>query len=91
MSTFGVRRPHGPPSLGSSGRGRADTARGRRPRRHRRGAAPRGLALFSSVAHNGWLTYQGGDQMWLVTAAGSSLTERRDALTSHGWPVLVAP
>ena len=26
------------------------------------------VALFFSVNHNGWLTYQGGDQIWLVTS-----------------------
>jgi hypothetical protein len=26
------------------------------------------VALFFSVDHNGWLTYQGGDQIWLVTS-----------------------
>ena len=34
------------------------------------------VALFFSINHNGWLTYQGGDQIWLVTSAGSSLTGR---------------
>ncbi|MFN8223057.1 MAG: hypothetical protein U0R50_07355 [Gaiellales bacterium] len=48
--------------------------------------------LFASVAHNGWLTYQGGDQMWLVTsgwllAHGTLATP----VVSHGWPVIVAP
>ena len=49
-------------------------------------------SLFASVAHNGWLTYQGGDQMWLVTsgwlmAHGTLATP----VVSHGWPVIVAP
>lgn len=48
--------------------------------------------LFATVAHNGWLTYQGGDQMWLVTsgwlmAHGTLATP----VISHGWPAVVAP
>ena len=40
------------------------------------------VALFFSVNHNGWLTYQGGDQIWLVTSGwllgqGSWLRPRR--------------
>ena len=27
------------------------------------------VLLFFSVNRNGWLTYQGGDQIWLVTSA----------------------
>ena len=49
-------------------------------------------ALFFSVNHNGWLTYQGGDQIWLVTSGwllGKGAVGY--ALTSHGWPMLVAP
>ena len=50
------------------------------------------LALFFSIHHNGWLTYQGGDQIWLVTSGwllGNG--EIGYALTSHGWPLLIAP
>ena len=50
------------------------------------------VALFFSVNHNGWLTYQGGDQIWLVTSGwllGKGAVGY--ALTSHGWPMLVAP
>ena len=50
------------------------------------------LALFFSVNRNGWLTYQGGDQIWLVTAAwllGKGMVGY--ALTGHGWPLLLAP
>jgi hypothetical protein len=50
------------------------------------------VALFFSVNHNGWLTYQGGDQIWLVTSAwllGKGMIGY--ALTSHGWPLLLAP
>jgi len=49
-------------------------------------------ALFRSVNTNGWLTYQGGDQIWLVTSGW--LLGRGEigyALTSHGWPMLLAP
>ena len=50
------------------------------------------VALFFSVNHNGWLTYQGGDQIWLVTS-GWLLGQGTIgyALTSHGWPMLLAP
>jgi hypothetical protein len=50
------------------------------------------VALFLSINHNGWLTYQGGDQIWLVTSGwllGHGTVGY--ALTSHGWPMLLAP
>jgi len=50
------------------------------------------VALFFSINRNGWLTYQGGDQIWLVTSGwllGDGLIGY--GLTSHGWPMLVAP
>ncbi len=50
------------------------------------------VALFFSVNHNGWLTYQGGDQIWLVTSGwllGKGMIGY--ALTGHGWPMLLAP
>ena len=50
------------------------------------------LALFFSINHNGWLTYQGGDQIWLVTSGwllGKGLVGY--AFTSYGWPMLLAP
>ena len=50
------------------------------------------FALFFSVNHNGWLTYQGGDQIWLVTSAwllGKGMIGH--ALTGYGWPMLLAP
>ena len=50
------------------------------------------IALFFSINHNGWLTYQGGDQIWLVTSGwllGEGIVGY--ALTSHGWPMLLAP
>jgi hypothetical protein len=50
------------------------------------------VALFFSINRNGWLTYQGGDQIWLVTSGwllGHGTIGY--ALTSHGWPLLLAP
>ena len=50
------------------------------------------IALFFSVNRNDWLTYQGGDQIWLVTAGwllGKGMVGY--ALTGHGWPMLLAP
>jgi hypothetical protein len=50
------------------------------------------IALFFSINHNGWLTYQGGDQIWLVTTGwmlGQGHIEY--AFTSYGWPLLLAP
>jgi hypothetical protein len=50
------------------------------------------VALFVSVNTNGWLTYQGGDQIWLVTSGwllGKGMIGY--ALTGHGWPMLLAP
>ena len=50
------------------------------------------VALFFSVNRNGWLTYQGGDQIWLVTSGwllGKGMIGY--ALTGHGWPLLLAP
>jgi hypothetical protein len=50
------------------------------------------IALFFSVAHNGWLTYQGGDQLWLATT-GWQLGDGILAwpLVGWGWPLLLAP
>jgi hypothetical protein len=50
------------------------------------------VALFFSINRNEWLTYQGGDQIWLVTTGwlfGDGTTGY--ALTGHGWPLLLAP
>ena len=50
------------------------------------------IALFFSINTNGWLTYQGGDQIWLVTTGwlfGDGTLGY--ALTGHGWPLLLAP
>lgn len=50
------------------------------------------LLLFARVAHNGWLTYQGGDQLWLVTS-GWLLGQGTiaPAVVGPGLPVLLAP
>lgn len=49
-------------------------------------------ALFRSINTNGWLTYQGGDQIWLVTAGWLlGQGEIGQAVTGHGWPMLLAP
>ncbi|HET9242303.1 MAG TPA: hypothetical protein VFN99_02595 [Gaiella sp.] len=50
------------------------------------------VALFFSINTNGWLTYQGGDQIWLVTTGwlfGQGTVGY--ALTGHLWPLLLAP
>ena len=50
------------------------------------------VALFFSVNRNDWLTYQGGDQIWLVTSGwllGKGTVSY--ALTGHAWPMLLAP
>ena len=50
------------------------------------------VLLFASVEHNRWLTYQGGDQIWLVSTAwqlGHGILPY--ALVGYGWPVLLAP
>jgi hypothetical protein len=50
------------------------------------------VALFVSVEHNEWLTYQGGDQIWLLTS-GWLLGQGTIpfALVGWGWPLAVAP
>ncbi len=49
-------------------------------------------ALATSVHHNGWLYYQGGDQIWYWSTSwllGHGLVAK--ALVSLGWPLLLAP
>ena len=79
-------------------RGARAQRRRRRPSRHRRAGGLllfqilATVALFFSVNRNGWLTYQGGDQIWLVTSGwllGKGTVSY--ALTGHGWPMLLAP
>src|SRR5207253_8062162 len=50
------------------------------------------LALALTVQHNGWLFYQGGDQLWYyvsswLLAHGQIPT----AFIGDGWPALLAP
>lgn len=50
------------------------------------------VGLFFSVEHNGRLTYQGGDQLWLVTSGwllGQGVIPF--ALVGYGWPLVLAP
>ena len=45
-----------------------------------------------TVTHNGWLYYQGGDQLWYATT-GWSLGDLRipNALVGYGWSLVLAP
>ena len=51
------------------------------------------LAVFAtSVRHNGWLYYQGGDQIWYWTSSwllGHGLVAK--TIVSFGWPLLLFP
>ncbi|MGH3070809.1 MAG: hypothetical protein ACRDNB_00900 [Gaiellaceae bacterium] len=50
------------------------------------------LAFALTVRHNGWLWYQGGDQIWLLTTGwllGDG--ELAPTYTGYGWPLVVAP
>jgi hypothetical protein len=50
------------------------------------------LAYGLTVRHNGWLLYQGGDQIWLVTTGwllGDG--ELAPTYTGYGWPMALAP
>ena len=50
------------------------------------------VALALSIEHNGWLYYQGGDQIWLVTTGWLfTLVEMPWAIISPGWPLVLAP
>ena len=50
------------------------------------------VAFALSVTHNGWLYYQGGDQIWYSTT-GWSLGDLRipNALVGYGWSLALAP
>jgi hypothetical protein len=50
------------------------------------------VAFALSVTHNGWLYYQGGDQIWYGTT-GWSLGQLRlpNALVGYGWSLALAP
>ena len=50
------------------------------------------LVYALTVRHNGWLFYQGGDQIWLLTTGwllGDG--ELAPTYTGYGWPLAVAP
>jgi hypothetical protein len=51
------------------------------------------VAIFAlSVRHNGWVWYQGGDQIWYVTSGwmlGNG--DLPPARIGYGWPLLLAP
>jgi hypothetical protein len=50
------------------------------------------VALALSIEHNGWLYYQGGDQIWLVTTGWLlSVLQMPWAIVSPGWPLVLAP
>lgn len=51
------------------------------------------LALFTlAVERNGWLFYQGGDQIWLLTTGWlMGLGEIAPSYTGYGWPLVFAP
>lgn len=48
--------------------------------------------LARAIPHNGWVFYQGGDQIWLTTT-GWLLAEGQLAPTyvGYGWPLVLAP
>ena len=50
------------------------------------------LGLALTVRHNGWIYYQGGDQLWYYVS-GFTLSHGQipTALVSHGWPAILAP
>lgn len=50
------------------------------------------LGLALTVRHNGWLYYQGGDQLWYYIS-GWQLAHGHiaPAYVGHGWPALLAP
>jgi hypothetical protein len=44
------------------------------------------------VRHNGWLLYQGGDQIWLMTTGWLlGHGELAPTYTGYGWPLAIAP
>jgi hypothetical protein len=50
------------------------------------------LAFGLTVRHNGWLFYQGGDQIWLVTTGWLlGQGELAPTYTGYSWPLAVAP
>lgn len=50
------------------------------------------LAFALTVRHNGWVFYQGGDQIWLLTTGWlMGEGEVAPAYTGYGWPLATAP
>ena len=50
------------------------------------------LAYALTVRHNGWIFYQGGDQIWLVTTGWLlGQGELGPPEVGYGWPLLLAP
>jgi hypothetical protein len=50
------------------------------------------LALALTVRHNGWLFYQGGDQLWYYVSSWVLVHGQiPTAFIGHGWPALLAP
>ena len=48
--------------------------------------------LFATIERQGWLVYQGGDQIWLYTTGwmlGHGIIPT--AVVSYGWPLVLAP
>lgn len=50
------------------------------------------LALALTVRHNGWLYYQGGDQLWhWISGWLLAHGELPPTFVGHGWPAILAP
>ena len=50
------------------------------------------LGYALTVRHNGWIFYQGGDQIWLVTTGWLlGQGELGPPEVGYGWPLLLAP
>lgn len=50
------------------------------------------LALARTVRHNGWIYYQGGDQLWYYTLGWLlGRGELAQTLVGYGWSVMLAP
>ena len=96
-------RRRGVPTLSEYGRRAADASTGvtsltRRPlvvarRCSRSCSGSRSLAFALTVRHNGWLFYQGGDQIWLTDdgLAARRTGELAPTYVGYGWPLLLAP
>jgi hypothetical protein len=50
------------------------------------------VVLALTARHNGWVWYQGGDQLWYATSGWLvGRLELAPALVSGGWPLILAP